>query len=65
MRDRNQSIQDMLTAFMADGGQVIMCQACSTAAGLTQDDYIDGVIMGTWPLVESLLFDPSVATLAW
>ena len=28
MRDRNQSIQDMLTAFMADGGQVIMCQAC-------------------------------------
>ena len=65
MRDRNQSIQDMLTAFMADGGQVIMCQACSTAAGLTQDDYIDGVIMGTWPLVESLLFDPSAATLAW
>ena len=65
MRDKNQSIQDMLAAFMADGGQVIMCQVCSTAAGLTQDDYIDGVVMGTWPLIESLLFDPSVTTLAW
>lgn len=59
------SIQDMLTAFMADGGQVIMCAACSAAAGLTKDDYIDGVTMGSWPVVEGLLFDPDVKTLAW
>jgi sulfur relay (sulfurtransferase) complex TusBCD TusD component (DsrE family) len=65
MRADNQSIQDMLTAFMADGGQVIMCSACSAAAGLTKDDYIDGVTMGTWPVVEGLLFDPDVVTLAW
>jgi sulfur relay (sulfurtransferase) complex TusBCD TusD component (DsrE family) len=65
MREQNMSIQDMLTAFMADGGQVIMCAACSQAAGLTQADYIDGVTMGTWPVVEGLLFNPDVATLAW
>lgn len=65
MREQNKSIQDMLTAFMADGGQVIMCSACSAAAGLTKDDYIDGVVMGTWPVVEGLLFDPNVTTLAW
>lgn len=65
MRDKNQSIQDMLSAFIADGGQVIMCSACSAAAGLTEDDYIDGVVMGTWPVVEGLLFDPNVTTLAW
>lgn len=65
MRDKNQSIQDMLRAFIADGGQVIMCSACSAAAGLTEDDYIDGVVMGTWPVVEGLLFDPNVTTLAW
>ena len=65
MREQNKSIQDMLTAFMADGGQVIMCAACSQAAGLTQADYIDGVTMGTWPVVEGLLFNPDVATLAW
>lgn len=65
MRANDQSIQDMLTAFMADGGQVIMCAACSAAAGLTKDDYIDGVTMGTWPVVEGLLFDPDVVTLAW
>lgn len=65
MREANMSIQDMLAAFMADGGKVIMCSACSKAAGLTKDDYIDGVEMGTWPVIESILFDPNVTTLAW
>ncbi|WP_425089593.1 hypothetical protein [Stappia sp.] len=65
MRSQNLSIQDMLTAFMADGGRVIMCAACSKAAGLTLEDYIDGVEMGSWTLVESLLFDPAVKTLSW
>lgn len=65
MRGQNRSIQDMLTDFIADGDQVIMCGACSAAAGLNQDDYIDGVTMGTWPVVEGLLFDPNVATLSW
>ena len=65
MREKNMSIQDMLAAFMADGGRVIMCQACSAAAGLTKADYIDGVQMGSWELVEGLLFDPNVKTLSW
>ena len=65
MAESGTSIQAMLNAFIADGGQVIMCSACSQAAGLTQADYIDGVTMGTWPVVEGLLFDPDVKTLAW
>lgn len=65
MAESGTSIQDMLTAFIADGGQVIMCSACSAAAGLTKADYIEGVTMGTWPVVEGLLFDPAVKTLAW
>ena len=65
MAESGKSIQDLLTDFMADGGQVIMCGVCSKAAGLTQEDYIDGVVMGKWPLIESLLFDPNVKTLAW
>jgi sulfur relay (sulfurtransferase) complex TusBCD TusD component (DsrE family) len=65
MREENMSIQDMLTAFIADGGQVIMCSACSAAAGLTLDDYIDGVVMGTPDVVTGLLFDPNVKTLSW
>ena len=59
------SVQDMLSDFMADGGVVIMCAACSAAAGLTKGDYIDGVQMGNFPLVESWLFDPNVKTLSW
>jgi predicted peroxiredoxin len=65
LRGQNTSIQDMLTAFMQDGGTVIMCQACSKAAGMEKGDYIDGVKMGNWPLVSGILFDPNVKTLSW
>ena len=65
MAQEGTSIQDMLAGFMADGGVVIMCQACSKAAGLTMGDYIDGVRMGNYELVESWLFDPEVKTLSW
>jgi predicted peroxiredoxin len=65
MRAKDMSVQDMLAAFMKDGGQVIACQACSAAAGLTAEDYIDGVKMGKWDLVEKALFDPNTKTLSW
>lgn len=65
MAEKGSSIQDMLAAFMADGGVVIMCQACSRAAGLTEADYIEGVEMGSLPLIESWMFDPAVKTLSW
>ncbi len=65
MRESGKSIQEMLKDFMADGGKVIMCSACSRASGLGAADYIDGVEMGTWPMIESILFDPNVTTLAW
>lgn len=65
MAEEGTSIHDMLSAFMADGGTVIMCAACSAAAGLTEDDYIDGVVTGNWPLVESWLFREEMKTLTW
>lgn len=65
MAEDGRSIQDMLKAFMADGGTVIACAACSKAAGLTSEDFIEGVKMGRPELVHSLLFDPAVKTLSW
>ena len=65
MREEGKSIQDMLTDFINDGGIVIACGACSKAAGLTIDDYIKGVKMGSPELVNGILFDPSVKTLSW
>ena len=65
MAETGNSVQDMLSAFIADGGTVIMCRACSRAAGLTKADYIDGVQMGNWPLIESWLFREGMQTLAW
>ena len=65
MADKGMSIQDMLAAFIADGGTVIMCGACSKAAGLTQADYIDGVTMGSWSVVDGWLCREGMQTLAW
>lgn len=59
------SVQDNLQAFIKDGGLVIMCTACSKAAGLTSADFIDGVKMGNPDLVLGLLFDPMVKTLTF
>jgi predicted peroxiredoxin len=65
MKAQGQSIQDMLRAFVEDGGLVIACAACSKAAGLNEADFIDGVQMGNPDLVLGLLFDPTVKTLSW
>lgn len=65
MKKEGRSIQDMLQAFIKDGGQVIACMACAQAAGLTEEDFIEGVVMGNPDLVMGLLFDPSVKTLSW
>ncbi len=63
--EEGKSIQGMLKDFMSDGGVVIACGACSKAAGLTKNDFIDGVKMGNPELVQSILFDPKVKTLSW
>lgn len=65
MKDKGQSIQDMLAAFIKDGGTVIACSACSQAAGLVHEDFIDGVTMGNPDLISEILFDPNVKTLSW
>jgi sulfur relay (sulfurtransferase) complex TusBCD TusD component (DsrE family) len=65
MKEEGRSIQDMLQAFVKDGGLVIACAACSQAAGLTEEDFIEGVQMGNPDLVMGLLFDPQVKTLYW
>lgn len=60
-----QNIQEMLQAFIKDGGTVYMCQACSKAAGLKLEDYIDGVKMGSADVILGLLANPNVKTLTW
>jgi len=65
MKEKGESIHEMLRAFIKDGGVVIACQACSKAAGLKKEDYLDGVTMGTEELVLEILFDPKVKTLTW
>jgi len=61
-----QSTQEMLKAFIAAGGKVIICPMCMKNVGrLTPDDIVDGVVVGgsdvTWPA----LFDDGVRVLSY
>lgn len=61
----NANIQQMLQAFIKDGGTVYACQACTKAAGLTPDRMIDGVEMGSETAILGLLASPNMKTLSW
>lgn len=65
MREQNLSIQEMLTAFINDGGEVIVCPMCANAAGMTPDDVIPGAQMATPERLGAILFDPNVKTLSY
>jgi len=60
-----ENIQQLLQGFINDGGTVYACQACSKAAGLKLEDFIDGVVMGSQKEILDLLADPNVKTLSW
>ena len=59
------SVQQSLQEFVADGGTVIACRACAQAVGMTEDDLIDGVVMGQTDMVLDALFEQNVRTLTW
>ncbi|CAD0217806.1 hypothetical protein PL10110_1010005 [Planktothrix agardhii] len=40
------TIHQRLQKFIEDGGTVIACPNCSRKAGLTQEDLIEGVVLG-------------------
>jgi len=64
-KERVSRTQDLLKAFIKDGGMVVACGACSKAAGFEHTDFIDGVKMGNPELISTLLFNPIVKTLSW
>ena len=64
-KERVSHTQDLLKAFIKDGGIVVACSACSKAAGFEHADFIDGVKMGNPELISRLLFNPIVKTLSW
>jgi predicted peroxiredoxin len=59
------SVHQALQDFIADGGTVIACRACAQAAGITEDDLIDGVVMGQTDMVLDALLQQNVRTLTW
>ena len=58
-------IHALMKAFIADGGQVVACMACSRVAGLTKEDLVEGVVMGAPDVVLPALMGPDIRTLSW
>lgn len=59
------NIHQKLQAFIEDGGRVIACPSCSREAGLTQEDFIEGVVLGEAGGALSLLFAPNTVTISY
>jgi len=59
------TLQDKLKAIMADGGKVIVCPMCMRQAGLTPDELIDGVTVGTPPVTIPALMAPGVKVMSY
>ncbi len=59
------NIHEKLQAFIAEGGQVIACPSCSKEAGLTQEDYIEGVVIGEPGGIIPVLADPNINVISY
>ncbi len=59
------NIHEKLQAFIAEGGQVIACPSCSKEAGLMQEDYIEGVVIGEPGGIIQFLSDPGIAVVSY
>ncbi len=54
----DQNIHQKITALVDTGAKVIVCPSCAMEAGLTQDDLIDGAVIGEPGGIIPTLADP-------
>ena len=54
------SLTGNVTSFIADGGNVIICEVCLRIAGYNNSDIIDGAIIGTPGIISNLLSNATV-----
>ncbi|NJP04144.1 MAG: DsrE family protein [Chloroflexaceae bacterium] len=59
------NIHEKIQALVDAGGQVIACPSCSEEAGLTQADYIDGVVIGEPGGIVPLLANPAINVISY
>lgn len=59
------NIHQKLQAFIEDGGSLIACPSCAREAGLTQEDFIEGVVLGETGGALPLLFAPNTVTISY
>jgi predicted peroxiredoxin len=61
-----ESVQDKLVSFMADGGTVLICPFCmNNVGGMTQEDVVDGVMLGGPDMTWTALFAEGARVLSY
>ena len=43
------SVRDYVDEFVGKGGEIIVCRVCANVMGVTEDDLMDGVMIGGAP----------------
>lgn len=59
------TLQQMLQEFIAQGGTVLICPSCMKQGGISENDLIQGVKMGSPQTTQSLLFEDNVRVMSW
>ncbi|WP_017292956.1 DsrE family protein [Geminocystis herdmanii] len=59
------TLQQMLQEFIAQGGSVLICPSCMKQGGISDNDLIQGVKMGSPQATQSLLFEDNVRVMSW
>jgi predicted peroxiredoxin len=59
------SLQEMLREFIGQGGKVISCPMCLQQAGITPEQLIEGVVVGSPDITQPLLFADDVRVMSW
>ncbi|NJP04145.1 MAG: DsrE family protein [Chloroflexaceae bacterium] len=59
------TIHEKIQALVDAGGQVIACPSCSEEAGLTQADYLDGVVIGEPGEIVPLLANSAITVISY
>jgi sulfur relay (sulfurtransferase) complex TusBCD TusD component (DsrE family) len=61
----DQDLHQKLQAFVDAGGTVVVCPSCAMEAGLTQDDLIDGAVIGEPGGIIPILADPAYNVISY
>ncbi len=59
------TVVQLMKAFQADGGRILVGAECLALIGLDEDHMLPGMELAKFPLIEEILSRPDVRTMTW